>query len=253
MSLEISHLVVNGCSFTYCQGLENPQIDGWPAILAKKLGVPVVNIAGLGSGCDGIFRRTMEYYYQNQKLDNNPFYIIAWSHASRREDFFHTIYGKVHDDYANINMNDPRTDYEKELISQYTEKSQQASEQRKYNYWAAILNLFKNNKTNYLTSDFMPGDYIMEDWLEKNYTEIYNYCIKDKYNLKSFSDVTYGHWLPCGHNNEKGNEILADYIYEQLINLYGNVKYIEKDYLKVGPFKLDKTNWDNNKWRNEIN
>ena len=57
--MEISHLVVNGCSFTRCQGITNPDIDGWPALLAKKLNVPVVNLAKNGSGCDGIYLRTL--------------------------------------------------------------------------------------------------------------------------------------------------------------------------------------------------
>ena len=65
--LEISHLVVNGCSFTYCQGLESPNTQGWPALLAKKLNVPVVNLAAPGSSNDGIYRRTYDYFYNDQK------------------------------------------------------------------------------------------------------------------------------------------------------------------------------------------
>lgn len=93
--IEISHLVVNGCSLTYCQELEDPKAQGWPALLAKKLGVPVVNLAYCGSGNDGIARRSMEYFYKDKKFNNKPFYIHAWSYLARREDIFKTVSGEI--------------------------------------------------------------------------------------------------------------------------------------------------------------
>ena len=87
-NVKLSHLVVNGCSFTYCQGLENPAEQGWPALLANKLKVPVVNLAIPGSGNDAIFRRTYEYFYLNKKHNNFPLFINVWSFSGSREEFF---------------------------------------------------------------------------------------------------------------------------------------------------------------------
>jgi len=87
--LEISHLVVNGDSFTYCQGLENPMEVGWPALLAKKLNVPVVNLALRGSNNNSIVRRTYEYFYMDK--NTKPFYIIGFSHATREEDIIQSF------------------------------------------------------------------------------------------------------------------------------------------------------------------
>ena len=49
---DITHLVVNGCSWTYCQGLDDPKTQGWPALLAKKLGVEVLQ--GLSNKVEAI-------------------------------------------------------------------------------------------------------------------------------------------------------------------------------------------------------
>jgi len=84
--IEISHLVVNGCSHTYCQGIHNPKINGWPAIVANRLGVPLVNLGARGSGCDGILRRTYDYFYRDLKNNNKPFYVIGWTGGTRREE-----------------------------------------------------------------------------------------------------------------------------------------------------------------------
>jgi hypothetical protein len=61
--MDITHLVVNGCSWTYCQGLEDPKNQGWPKLLADQLGCEVVNLAIPGTGNDTIHRRTYEYVH----------------------------------------------------------------------------------------------------------------------------------------------------------------------------------------------
>jgi hypothetical protein len=50
--IDVTHLVVNGCSWTYGTGLAHPKEQAWPALLAKQLGVPLVNLAIQGSGND---------------------------------------------------------------------------------------------------------------------------------------------------------------------------------------------------------
>lgn len=163
--IEISHLVVNGCSFTYCQGLDNPQIDGWPALLAKKLKIPVVNLAMLGSGCDGIYRRTVDYFYKNLDTKSKPFYIISWSDAIRREEFLYTKDNKEFNDYSILHLAYPTSILEHELAYHLNKDTIKAAEKRKYNYWAGIINLLENNKVPYFMNDFMPCDDNMEIYL----------------------------------------------------------------------------------------
>ena len=85
--MKISHLVVNGCSWTYGMGLEDPITQSWPAQLGKSLNLPVVNLAVPGSGNEGIYRRTAEYV----ALDNSsqkkvkPLVVIVWSQYWRTE------------------------------------------------------------------------------------------------------------------------------------------------------------------------
>jgi len=250
--LEISHLVVNGCSFTYCQGLDNPQINGWPALLANKLNVPVVNLAALGSGCDGIYRRTMEYFHKNLSTNSKPFYIISWSAATRREEFLAINRSNPEfNDYCNLHVLRPTTTLERELSYQFSSyETVKAAEKRKYNYWAGILNLLQNHKVPYFMTDAIPCDYIIKEYLENEYTEIYNFCVNDKYKIVDHETIlTNDCWLPCGHFNEKANRIWADYIYNEFIKLYPDYTIIQSDYLKLIDFPVDKTNWNNNKWK----
>ena len=248
--VEISHLVVNGCSFTYGQGLNNPQLDAWPALLAKKLNVPVVNLSSLGSGCDGIYRRTIEYFYKNLDNGSKPFYIISWSAATRREEFLHIVDGKEHNDYSNLHVFRPSTNLERELLTQFTEHTERALEKRKYNYWINILNLLQNHNVSYFMNDAMPCDFSMKDYLENEHTKIYNLCVNDKYKLLDNRELLNDNcWLPCGHINEQGNKILADYMYSEFMKIYTDYKIIHTNYLKLKDFPVDKINWTANRWK----
>jgi len=83
--MKISHIVTNGCSFTYGNGLAKPKEQAWPHLLANKLGVDVVNLGKPAAGNDTIFRRTYEYFYEDLVNQNNPFYVIMFSSATRKE------------------------------------------------------------------------------------------------------------------------------------------------------------------------
>jgi hypothetical protein len=95
--ITISHLVVNGCSLTYGEGLEDPSTQAWPALLAKKLNVPVVNIAMGGTGNHRIYRKTVDYFFKD--TDSNPFYIIGMSSCTRIEQYIKPL-----SDYLALNL-----------------------------------------------------------------------------------------------------------------------------------------------------
>ena len=74
-------LIASGCSFTYGQGLADPQTEAWPAVLGKQLGLEVVNLAQCGASNYYIVNSLMDFMI----TDHQPgdFYICGWSHWSR--------------------------------------------------------------------------------------------------------------------------------------------------------------------------
>lgn len=123
--MKISHLVTNGCSWTYGQDLYNPLTQSWPARLADLLGLPVVNLAVPGSGNDGIYRRTAEYLSLDLDNDVKPLVVIAWSQYWRTE-FWNKLLLATHKttkaDYSQIVIPDDGSELtptQKSLLDQW--------------------------------------------------------------------------------------------------------------------------------------
>ena len=114
MNLKISHLVVNGCSYTYGHGICDPVNNGWASIIAKRLGVPLVNLAIPGQGNTAVYRKTMQYFYKDLLYDNNPFYIHAYSQSSRRECYLSS--GSYPQQFLIVAGNSSVTQLEKEIV-----------------------------------------------------------------------------------------------------------------------------------------
>ena len=73
-------ILVNGDSFTYGDGLSNPTIESWPALV---FGDECNNIAKSGSSNPSIFRRTLEELYTNPGKYSQV--VIGWSALDRFE------------------------------------------------------------------------------------------------------------------------------------------------------------------------
>lgn len=245
--IEISHIVVDGCSLTYCQGLEKPHIDGWPALLAKRIGVPVINLALGGSGNDGIQRRTFNYvyksldYYKNNNIDSNPFYIIGLTWAGRREEYFENYYHWTDTNrYYTLDLT-PDMDKLLQIIDNHeTDKKSkaayveyayllnfdlEAAHLKKLHHWASLVNLFKVNNINYGIGDYIPT--YDEDILYKTrtiYKPLSDFLYDDKNNFGEFASVTRNSdKLPCQHDGIESQKILADYVYNKIIEVHGNI------------------------------
>lgn len=256
MSLEISHIVVNGCSFTYCQGLDAPWVHGWPALLANKLNVPVVNLCVPGSGNDGILRRTTEYFYKNKHLPGKPLYIIAFSHATRREEFFKSYKGKQTEDYLGLDLSASAVDLVSSLYD-FNDKdlyeyahimhlSYEACERKKFLNWSNIVNLFRANNIPYITADYMPtfDDNVIE-YMEKNYSEIYYECLRDKNYAGRLCDVT-KHFkkTSCGHDPLDAMPLVCDALFKKITEIYGKVNKFnsqDKMFLNLKEFYSERT------------
>lgn len=256
-SIEISHLVVNGCSFTYCQGLNNPKEEGWPALLAKKLGVPVVNLAAKGSGNDGILRRTYEYFYLNQKYNNNPFFLLAWSFATRREEFFVEYKNLPLNDFQTISLKGD-TPLEREIvINLSTDKGMLACERKKMLHWAACIELFNSHNVGYAMTDFMPNsDTSLYAMLKEQFENQYNRVYNDIYKMKNFQLISkqYEKYnLPCGHSGIESMPAYADCAYE-FINDHYDIKVVraKNGFVDLEMYATDtQFMYDMNEWRNK--
>lgn len=256
--MEISHLVVSGCSWTYCQGLDDPVTQGWPALVAKKLGVPVVNLARPGIGNDAIHRRTYEYAFEDSP-NNNPFYIVAWTQTWRREAWCRNLYSKhVKNGYSPIGFpNDkPENIIEEALLDTWSEED---FYRRLVLYRLSLDSLFKSKNIEYMTSFFAEEEYnngsndcVHEIQNVKNrFSNTIDYLSKNTNRVDDFSHIsgTYPK-TKCGHEGVEGNQAIADYIIKILNKKYKKIIPVNKDFLplKIYYRKTDPHDKSNQHW-----
>jgi hypothetical protein len=230
--ITISHLVVNGCSFTYCDGLENPAIQGWPALLAKKLNVPVVNLAIGGTGNYRIYRKTVDYFFKD--TGSNPFYIIGMTSCTRIEQ-----YSRLLSDYVALNLiGDPSTGL---WETQFIKLSQRGNDpmvlaKTKLDIWLSIINLFKSAGVNYLMADMICNGHLIDNELEELHPRLFDYTINDPNHVKGYLNFTrpLGK-LPCGHDDAATQVMIAEYFYKEITNRY-TVITENTEYLTVKDF-----------------
>jgi len=242
--MEISHLVVAGCSWTYCQGLKNPKLEGWPALVAKELGVPVVNLARPGIGNDAIHRRTYEYAFEDSVNKNNPFYIIAWTQTWRREAWCKHLYtrNKLHG-YFNIAFpnNEPNNNLERAILDTWSEED---FFRRLMLYRLSLDSLFKNLGVNYFSTFFAEQEYnnsaldvdteskvasVRERFLATtDYLQTNTNLIRNFYEIAGPYPKTH-----CGHEGPEGNVAIAQYVINEIKSRYSNISAVKKDYLPL--------------------
>ena len=256
MTLEVSHLVVDGCSLTYCQGLEKPWVDGWPALLAKKIGVPVVNLALGGSGNDAIHRRQYDYFYRSNQfyksnnLDSKPLHILGLTFAGRREEYFAKYYhSKESSRYYTLDLT-PDFDKIKAIIDSGNIDTENIPAYIEYGYflnfnisiaaskkletWASLINLYKTNNIKYLIGDYIPTyDEKAESFVKREYIDLYNFVYSDSNYAGKLPELTkHLKSLPCGHDDLDAQPIIADHFYDSIIKQHGMIiaKPLEKIY-----------------------
>lgn len=242
--LEITHLVTVGCSWTYCQGLENITRDGWPALVAKDLNIPVVNLGTPGIGNDNIHRRTYEYFYQNLPTKSNPLFIIAWTQPWRREAWFEahgtSPVRAEFNEYGIINMpkDTPQNHYEHALLENWDEED---FHRKTLLYKLSLINLFRANNIPYLMTDFSshyPPPKQVQEKIKKHYSVLWETMMNDSQKIKEFHQLTKRiPKTPCMHENEEGNRVVADYAISEIRNRFGSYKFVNnKEYLKLSEF-----------------
>lgn len=231
--MDITHLVTSGCSFTYCQGLENPKEQGWPALVAKALGVEVVNLAVPGTGNDAIARRTYEYIYETLPDNSKPLVIVAWSQYWRRETWYKKIHGKELNNYWIVSFPNDKPEHliEEVLLENWSDED---FYRRTLLHKLMLDNLFRAYSIPHLTADYAS---ISWDWnasrekVQKTFPSMCRTAESSPFILDPFYEITAGcPKLPCGHDGPEAQLKLANYIVNKIHEVLGEVTKIEGKY-----------------------
>lgn len=236
----ITHLVVNGCSWTYCQGLDDPKTQGWPALLAKELGVEVVNLAIRGCGNDSIHRRTYEYVYENLPTGSKPFFVISWSQYWRRETWYNSFMSfNEFNDYALVSFpdNEPQTNAERALLDNWNELD---FHRRTYLNKLSLINLFNSYDIPYLMSDYAVVDETDTiNTLRERFPTMVDTVLNNTKQIESLGKVVQEYpKLPCGHDGIDAQVAISNYIHSEITNNYGKLRVVSNDYLTLKDFRL---------------
>ena len=234
--MKISHIVTNGCSFTYCQGLPNMIVDGWPAQIAFEFDCPVVNLGIPGVGNDSICRRTYEYIYENQSVNEyKPLVIIEWTQRWRRECWVNKQF-----DYNLISYPGPEIDdmdnNQKALLDNWNDED---FIRRTLLYRLSLINLFENLDIPYLMFNYAGSD----ESIQKQNKVVYNFPNMYK-NAKNKFDLGDLHYftgllpkLPCGHDAKEGQDVLSSILIEKTKELYPNLEFTKNSkFLTLGEY-----------------
>lgn len=237
---EITHLVTNGCSFTFGDELDDPKTQAWPALLAKKLNLPIVNLALPGTGNDCILRRTTEYLYENSTTNSKPLVIIAWSQDWRREEWFlDDYYG--YPDYNNYGIirfpkDKPNNHYEYALLENLCDEDTYRKTLQRKIAMKMLLNTFN---VPHLSTVFAYSHYDPEvkKRLKERFSTIDNlinndpYLIEDMYRLADKYPK-----CPGGHNGPEAQVAVADHIYNKILEIHGPIQRVDTNFLTLKDF-----------------
>jgi hypothetical protein len=238
--MEITHLVTNGCSFTYGDELSDPKTQAWPALLAKKLNLPIVNLALPGTGNDCILRRTTEYLYENSTTNSKPLVIIAWSQDWRREEWFKNVYYGVSNfnNYGIIRFPHDKANnhYESALLENLSDEDIYRKTLQRKIAMKMLLNTFN---IPHLSTVFAYSHY--EPEIKKQMKERFSvmdkiitedpYLMEDMYMLADQYPK-----CPGGHNGPEAQVAVAEFIYNKINQIHGEVTPIQSNFLRLGDF-----------------
>ena len=244
--MNISHLIVNGCSYTYGQGLPDRLNQNWPTLLAKSLNVPCINLATPGSSNTAIHRKTYEYILQNSETGSVPLVVIAWTMYWREERF--VVYNKDDAGFRQIGLLHPNRN------GSFMEPCYKLNVDELGMNWHddyhlartlllkhSLIQLLENLNIPYIMTDYQQdSDMFVEHirYFKPSYRTMWN---KIKENTKHLpnSIVYYTQNMDkCedGHDGIESQKFIAGYLKNHIDAVYGNItpsgaKFIEiKDY-----------------------
>lgn len=247
-NMRVTHLVVNGCSFSYCQNLENLTEEGWPRLLSDRLNIPLVNISVKGTSNESICRRAVEYHYLDTQANiTSPLYIIGFTSSLRREEYLSEFGTKG---IYQLQLANPYNHVATALSKQLDKEGIVHMDKRKVLNWLFLINFFKSNNIPYLSLDFIPFRDL--EGLLIEYKMLHDLIVNDEYACKHVYDIVdqldKSLFLPCGHHSKRAQHIIADYLYDEIQNKHSQIqiqpqsKYLTaQEYYKDDP--IIKTEW----------
>jgi hypothetical protein len=232
--MELSHIMTIGCSFTYCQGL--PIEQGWPALVARSLNAPLVNLGLPGIGNDAIHRKLYEYIYNNSLIeDSKPLVIIAWSQPWRRERWLNNFESYVpvampidgpstHQDYVVLEDWNDEDFYRRTLLNKLS-----------------VINLLNQLNIPYIMTDAMPQNDELNSHLFSKFIGLTNQ-VNTKYYIDPIHEIKHNDYLPCGHTGPLGNMSVKEFILNSINQLHPNLTFNkDKKYYTLSEYiTLDK-------------
>jgi hypothetical protein len=236
--LEITHLVTIGCSFTYCQGLTSPSTQGWPALVAKKLNIPLVNLAVPGVGNDFIHRVSHEYIYRNLPTNSKPLFIVAWSQYWRWEQWVKEhYYNTAHNDYAPFMLPDSNEKLNPKFELYFENFDDRNSYRKTFLFKLSLMNLFKAMDIPYMMTDYSHDIDIQHDFL-KDLTYMTDIIDSNPYKIEDFFKVAQDGQpkLSCGHDGEKTQTTISNYTLSKIHNLFPNLSVIDSEFFTLPQF-----------------
>ena len=252
--MDISHIVTVGCSFTYCQGLDDKLEIGWPALVAKHFNAQLTNLAQPGIGNDAIHRRTYEYICNNLQFENSkPLVIVAWSQIDRHEQWYNRrLVDPMFNDYHLIPKPDSTTAtdaYEVVYLRHYDETN---FYRKTLLYKLSLFSLLESLGIPYITTDYMTLDRnenIIK--VEKDFVGLAKKVNKNPFRIEDLSIIN--QWkpkLPCGHETAEGMIPVSNYVIDKVKELHPNINFRNDiphlrltDFIKTGKYHKKFPEW----------
>lgn len=203
-----------GDSFTYGQELQNRHRDAWPTLLARQLGMELVNDGRPGAGNEFIVKRTIQAVSKFKP----SLVVIAWSSCGRQE---HADEWGVYDIWPGCSsrvFDDEQLGHRKELIKYITLNNNAEHEYRRWLRHVILLQSFlQNHKIDYIMCNVFDNQHRFGKFYKDNQGY---YELIDETKFIGWPNDGFVQWVyetphgPGGHPLEQGHKIIAEKIYE---------------------------------------
>lgn len=200
-------LVTAGCSFTFGQGLPDPQTQSWPALLANKLNLECINLGHCGSSNEFITNTVIKHFLINDPSD--CFLIIAYSGIERLS------FGYYNDDENIIHLTPTSRKWTNLAKAIYPEYSNEVYATRKYFLDISRTQTWLEKKEiNYAMVNGLTTLRVNDQETKWYYEQL------DKKYLINFTSMNFNTIiqedgkLSDGHPNEIGHQRIANTLYK---------------------------------------
>ena len=220
---EIKRIITSGCSFTYGQGLDNPQEESWPAQLSKLFNIDFVSLGLFGMGNEYISSSIIDYFSLNEEHKIDSLVIPCFTIYSRLE--FNSV-------RRNKSYKDPQwtTILNGRIEHEFTQKFFEDYFIPEYYYSRyirtiiSLQSILKNWDIPYLMFEGLSGnphkDMLKNDRIKKLIDQIDRKCWL-RFTTGNLDNMTSPmNRLPDGHPNKLAYAEMANLLHKHIINNY---------------------------------